>query len=175
VLTLDVRQDAAPLLSVFGGKITTYRRLAEAALEKLAPHLPKDRTGKAAGWSGGNKLPGGDFPVTGQEALTRSLAALYPFLAARHVQRLAGAYGTRASIVLGSAKSSADLGQSFGTDLTEAEVRYLMDEEWATTADDVLWRRSKLGLRTSPEQKASLAAFMAEVMAAPSAAMKGAA
>jgi glycerol-3-phosphate dehydrogenase len=174
VLTLDARDDAAPLLSVFGGKITTYRRLAEAALDKLAPHLPKDRPGMAAGWTGVETLPGGDFPVSGLQALTQSLAASYPFLAPRHVQRLARAYGTRAALLLAGAKSSADLGQSFGSDLTEAEVRYLMQEEWATTADDVLWRRSKLGLRVSPEQKAHLAAFMATTSIAPAPTTAGA-
>lgn len=168
VLTLDAKPDAAPLLSVFGGKITTYRRLAEAVLDKLAPHLPDRQMGKIAGWTAAAKLPGGDFPVTGLDAFTQSLAASYPFLAPRHAQRLARTYGTCAAALLGQASSLADLGQSFGSDLTEAEVRYLMREEWATTAEDVLWRRSKLGLRVTVQEKASLARFMAAAsMAAP--------
>ncbi|MGL5115135.1 MAG: glycerol-3-phosphate dehydrogenase [Beijerinckiaceae bacterium] len=165
VLTLDTA--AAPLLSVFGGKITTYRRLAEAVLEKLQPHLMPSRTGKSAGWTGTEKLPGGDFAVTELAGLADALAATYPFLSAKQAQRLARTYGTRAKAFLAEAKSLTDLGKSFGDDLTEAEVRYLMREEWATTADDVLWRRSKLGLRVSAEAKAALATFMARESAAP--------
>jgi glycerol-3-phosphate dehydrogenase len=175
VLTLDAKPGYAPLLSVFGGKITTYRRLAEAVLEKLAPHVTPALTGKAAGWTGHEKLPGGNFPVTGLTALSDALALSHPFLDPHHAKRLLRAYGTRAAVLLGEARSLSDLGQSFGTDLTEAEVRYLMREEWAATADDVLWRRSKLGLRTGSDAKAALASFMAKAGGSDAQAMAGAA
>ncbi|MGL4634444.1 MAG: glycerol-3-phosphate dehydrogenase [Beijerinckiaceae bacterium] len=160
VLTLDARSDAAPLLSVYGGKITTYRRLAEAVLKKLEPHLKASVAGKAAGWTGTEKLPGGDFPLTQLAAFTQELAATWPFLSQNHAGRLARTYGTGARTILGKAQNFADLGQSFGADLTEAEVLYLMREEWATTADDVLWRRTKLGLLVDQKDKARLEAFM---------------
>jgi glycerol-3-phosphate dehydrogenase len=144
----------APLLSIYGGKITTYRRLAEEALERLSPYL---RSAKAKeGWTGKSPLPGGDMDVSAVAALTAELTREYPFLDKAHANRLAHAYGTRATKLLGNAKSLADLGQSFGATLTESEVRYLMSNEWACTADDVAWRRSKLGLRLSPDEIAAL-------------------
>ncbi len=158
VLELDVA-NGAPLLSIFGGKITTYRRLAEAALERLAPHLHGQA--RPPGWTATASLPGGDFDVTGLAALTAGLAHDYPFLSPAHARRLAQAYGTRARRWLGRAQSMADLGETFGATLTAAEVEYLMREEWAATADDVVWRRSKLGLRLSPIQLAGLEAWMA--------------
>jgi glycerol-3-phosphate dehydrogenase len=149
----------APLLSIYGGKITTYRRLAEEALEKLAPYL----NGAAAkeGWTAKSALPGGDLDVSAIAALTAELLRQYPFLSPAHAGRLAHAYGTRASKVLGNAKSFADLGQSFGATLTEREVRYLISNEWACTADDIVWRRSKLGLRLSAEEIAAIDAWIA--------------
>jgi glycerol-3-phosphate dehydrogenase len=144
----------APLLSIYGGKITTYRRLAEEALERLSPYL---RSAKAReGWTAKSPLPGGDLDVSAIAALTAELLRQYPFLTPAHAGRLAHAYGTRASKVLGNAKSFADLGQSFGATLTEREVRYLMANEWACTADDIVWRRSKLGLRLSMEEIAAI-------------------
>ena len=144
----------APLLSIYGGKITTYRRLAEEALERLAPYL---RSAKAKeGWTGKSPLPGGDMDVSAVAALTAELMREYPFLDRPHANRLAHAYGTRAKKLLGTAKSSTDLGQSFGATLTESEVRYLISNEWACTADDVVWRRSKLGLRLSADEIAAL-------------------
>src|SRR6266700_2290697 len=135
----------APLLSIYGGKITTYRRLAEEALERLSPYL---RSAKAReGWTGKSPLPGGDMDVSAVAALAAELVRKYSFLPTAHANRLAHAYGTRAHKLLGSAKSMADLGQSFSATLTESEVRYLMSAEWAVTAEDVVWRRSKLGLR----------------------------
>jgi glycerol-3-phosphate dehydrogenase len=149
----------APLLSIYGGKITTYRRLAEEALERLAPYL---RSAKAKeGWTGSSALPGGDMDVSAVAALTAELVRKYPFLPTAHANRMAHAYGTRAAKVLGSAKSMADLGQSFGASLTESEVRYLMSVEWACTAEDVVWRRSKLGLRLSSDEIAALDAWIA--------------
>jgi glycerol-3-phosphate dehydrogenase len=144
----------APLLSIYGGKITTYRRLAEEALERLEPYL---RSGKLReGWTGKSPLPGGDLDVSALPALTAELQRNYPFLAQDHANRLAHAYGTRASKLLGAAKSLADLGQSFGATLTAAEVKYLMAHEWALSADDIVWRRSKLGLRLSADQVAAI-------------------
>ncbi|HKD56931.1 MAG TPA: glycerol-3-phosphate dehydrogenase [Hyphomicrobiaceae bacterium] len=161
VLELDEQEGAAPLLSIIGGKITTYRRLAEAALARLAMHLPAPH-GLPAGWTGTTPLPGGDFAPEALSEIVEDLARAYPFLERAHVLRLAGAYGTRAWRMLGKARSALDLGRQFGATLTEAEVRYLIDQEWAVTAEDVLWRRSKLGLRLSAEEAAQLSAFMGE-------------
>jgi glycerol-3-phosphate dehydrogenase len=148
VLKLDAEGGAPPLLSVFGGKITTYRRLAIAALAQLAPHLPA-ATGEAEGWTAKTPLPGGDFPMQEFDATLRAAAARYPFLSKSHLRRLLRAYGTRIHSMLGGIGSLADLGAVLGADLTEAELRYLVRCEWVRTANDVLWRRSKLGLRLS--------------------------
>jgi len=148
----------APLLSIYGGKITTYRRLAEEALERLAPYLRS--AGAAEGWTARAPLPGGDMDVSAVAALTAELQGKYPFLSQEHANRLAHAYGTRATRLLGSATSMVDLGRPFGANLTEAEVGYLMDNEWAVTAEDVVWRRSKLGLRLSPAEIEALDDWM---------------
>jgi glycerol-3-phosphate dehydrogenase len=149
----------APMLSIYGGKITTYRRLAEEALERLSPYL---RSAKAReGWTGKSPLPGGDLDVSALPALTAELQRNYPFLTLEHASRLAHAYGTRASKLLGSAKSLADLGESFGATLTVAEVKYLMASEWAVSAEDIVWRRSKLGLRMSKDEIAALDGWIA--------------
>jgi len=157
VLTLDAPQGEAPLLSVFGGKITTYRRLAEAAIAKLAPHAP---WAARAEWTMTGTLPGGDFPVGGFDKLVGEIATAYPWLERKTATRLARCYGTRARDILADAKSLADLGRHFGADLYESEVRYLMRAEWARRATDVLWRRSKLGLRLSTAERDALDAFM---------------
>ena len=157
VLTLDHKADEAPLLSVFGGKITTYRRLAEAAMAKLAPRFP----GAAPPWTAAAPLPGGDFPWDGAPALAEALRGAYPFLAETQARRLVRQYGTRAWALLGEARGPGDLGQDFGAGLTEREVVWQMREEWAREPEDVLWRRSKLGLRLDPAGRAALAAFMA--------------
>jgi glycerol-3-phosphate dehydrogenase len=159
VLVLDQQGAKAPLLTVYGGKITTYRRLAEAALDRLAPVL-----GARPAWTKKSRLPGGDFPVDGVAELIAQARQRWPFLSETHVGRLIGAYGTRISRVLGSAKQVGDLGPRLGADLTGVEVRYLMDHEWARTADDVLWRRSKLGLLVSPAEHEQLAKFMADAI-----------
>ena len=168
VLKLDAKTGEAPLLTVFGGKITTYRRLAESALAMLAPYLSPPR--RARGWTGREPLPGGDFPMQGFAALSDRVRQLYPFLPEATVRRLARAYGTRVTRILGGAKSLMDLGRTFGADLSEAEVRYLAQAEWAGTAEDVLWRRSKLGLRFSAEQVAELDVFVAQLQRSPLAA-----
>jgi glycerol-3-phosphate dehydrogenase len=151
VLKLDAEEGQAAMLSVFGGKITTYRRLAEAALEKLAPHLPKVAKAQA-GWTGRAALPGGDFARDGFDGLVAHLLASRPWLSRELATRLARAYGTRTEILLGTAASMEDLGENFGAELTAAELRYLADAEWASQAGDVVWRRSKLGLRLTPSQ-----------------------
>jgi glycerol-3-phosphate dehydrogenase len=155
-LELDQPAGAAPLLNVYGGKITTYRRLAEDAVTRLARTL---KSGPP--WTASSHLPGGDFPHDGFEALLANTRRAWPFLGAEHARRLVRAYGTRVERVLGRAQSLQDLGPCLGTDLTGAELEYLIDCEWARTADDVLWRRSKLGLRFSSEQRHGLAQLMA--------------
>jgi glycerol-3-phosphate dehydrogenase len=159
VLELDAPGDAPPLLSIIGGKITTYRRLAEAALERLAPYLP-ERSGLPGGWTASTPLPGGEFEPEEIEPLITRLARSHRFLAPEHARRLVRAYGTRAHALLAKAKSAADLGVAFGATLTEAEVRYLMAQEWARTAEDVVWRRSKLGLRMSAAEIDALDRWM---------------
>ncbi|WP_103336387.1 glycerol-3-phosphate dehydrogenase [Pseudotabrizicola formosa] len=154
VLSLD--ENGAPLLNVFGGKITTYRRLAESALEKLQPFFP----GAKGKWTARQALPGGDFPVDGVASLTAALKAAHPYLTDTHAARLIRAYGTEATTLLGQARSLADLGRDFGATLTEAEVNWLMDREYARHAADVVWRRSKLGLRLTPPQIAAIDDYM---------------
>ena len=151
VLTLDAPEGEPALLSVFGGKITTYRRLAEAALDRLGPFLPP-HAGAPAGWTAQAALPGGDFPRQGFAELVLSLCAGRTWLSQSLATRLARAYGTRAERILDEAQSLDDLGESFGAELTGAELRYLAREEWARTAADVVWRRSKLGLRLTQSE-----------------------
>jgi glycerol-3-phosphate dehydrogenase len=158
VLELDATDGKAAVLSVFGGKITTYRRLAEEALERITKHLPARQQNRP--WTATAALPGGDFPVTGIGAVESDLVRAFPFLTPAHASRLAHAYGTRAASALGTARSYAELGQDFGATLTEAEVRYLVEQEWAQTAEDVVWRRSKLGLKMSAGEVAALEAFL---------------
>jgi glycerol-3-phosphate dehydrogenase len=159
VLKLEGAEGEAPMLNIFGGKITTYRRLAEAALDKLAPH-----TGKKRKWTSGAPLPGGDFPIDGAPALIAGLIADFPFLSGVWAQRLIRAYGTEARDILGTSAVAADLGEDFGATLTEAEIRWLMEREWARCADDVLWRRTKLGLRIDADGAAALDAFMKDAL-----------
>ncbi|NDV00677.1 glycerol-3-phosphate dehydrogenase [Pseudoroseicyclus tamaricis] len=143
------------LLSVYGGKITTYRRLAEDAMAQLTPLI-----GGTGPWTGSAPLPGGDFPVDGGPELAGELRAEYPFLTEAWAARLIRSYGTDARSLLGGATTEADLGRPFGATLTEREVDYLRNREWAATAEDVLWRRSKLGLHMSVEERAALADHM---------------
>jgi glycerol-3-phosphate dehydrogenase len=155
-LILDERFGEAPLLTVYGGKITTYRRLAEDALARLSHFFPRSRP-----WTSASHLPGGDFVYDGVDTLVERTQRTWPFLTADHARRLVRAYGTRLDRVLGTATTLEDLGTQFGADLTATEVRYLITKEWAQTADDVLWRRSKLGLRLTAAQIAGLEQFMA--------------
>lgn len=144
--------DAPPLLTLFGGKITTYRRLAEEVLEELAPFLG-DMSGS---WTGQAALPGGDFAVDGVTDLEADIARAYPFLDSEQVARFARCYGTLTHEMLGGATSADDLGPAFGGGLTECEAAYLMEREWARSAEDILWRRSKLGLHLEAEQQQRL-------------------
>ncbi|KVZ47225.1 glycerol-3-phosphate dehydrogenase [Burkholderia ubonensis] len=136
----------APLLSVFGGKITTFRKLAEEAGDLLCRALGRD----AAPWTAGAPLPGGDIANAKFDAFAAQFAARHPWLPAELARRYARAYGTRAERVVGNAKSLAELGAAIAPGIHEAELRYLRDVEWATRAQDVLWRRSKLGLHVAP-------------------------
>ena len=159
VLKLDTGAggaDHAPLVNIFGGKITTYRRLALSVLEHVESVL--GAMGKP--WTRSAPLPGGDFPTTGFEDLVRDLQTAHPDLPAGLVHRLARNYGTRASAILEGARTTGDLGRHFGADLYEREVAYLMDQEWARSAEDVLWRRSKLGLHLSQNQADALGQWM---------------
>ena len=165
VLKLDGSQEAPALLSIFGGKITTYRRLAEAALALLSRYLPPAR--RPAGWTALQPLPGGNFSTDGFEALVVKTAAQYSFLPSETVRRLVRAYGSRAEALLGAAKTQSDLGRTFGADLTEAEVLYLARNEWAMTAVDVVWRRSKLGLRMSEAEVEGVDAYLRTALTAP--------
>jgi glycerol-3-phosphate dehydrogenase len=137
---------------VFGGKITTYRRLAEAALAKLQQWFP----GMGRAWTSGVALPGGDFPWDGIERVRTDLSQRYPFLPDATLRRLISAYGTMTDDVLGDAREPAAMGRIFGADLSEREVDWLVRTEWATTAEDILWRRSKLGLHMSAAEVGEL-------------------
>jgi glycerol-3-phosphate dehydrogenase len=154
-LMLDERFREAPVLTIYGGKITTYRRLAEAVMERLQ-HFFHPRPN----WTARTPLPGGDFAWDALDDEVARAQRNWPFLEEGHLRRLVQAYGTRIDRMLGAATSAKDLGARFGADLTEAEVRYLMRQEWAESADDVLWRRTKLGLLFSDEQKEALGRFM---------------
>jgi glycerol-3-phosphate dehydrogenase len=154
-LLLDERFREAPVLTVYGGKITTARKLAEAALARTAHFFHSHHT-----WTAGSTLPGGDFaPDEFDQQVTRAKNR-WEFLDDAEARRLVAAYGTRIEMVLGDARALHDLGQPFGGGLTATEVRYLIANEWAQTADDVLWRRTKAGLFASATQREKLAAFM---------------
>lgn len=156
VLKLDAA--GAPLLSVFGGKITTCRKLAESVIEKIAPFFPA--MGKS--WTAQAALPGGDFPHGEVETRIAELQSKYSFLKPNVVRRLFHTYGTNVDKMLGNARFASDMGKSFGS-LSEREVNYLRNEEWALDADDILWRRSKLGLHLSEAVQADLRQFMKPV------------
>lgn len=157
VLKVDTSA-GAPVLNIFGGKITTYRRLAESALEKIGGHLTLTK-GK---WTAGVPLPGGNFPVDGGHILIANLQSRFPYLSDFWASRLVRAYGTEAADILGDAKQATDLGHDFGATLTEVEVKWLMKNEFARNAEDVIWRRNKLGLRMTEEQAKILDNWMAQ-------------
>ncbi|MBI4194493.1 MAG: glycerol-3-phosphate dehydrogenase [Betaproteobacteria bacterium] len=156
VLRVDGGPREPPVLSVFGGKITTYRRLAEQALRKLAPWFPD--LGRP--WTGSARLPGGDM-AGGLEAYVRDLAQRHPALPATLLMTLARRHGSLCPGVLGGARSIDDLGEHFGAALYAREVDYFMDREWARADGDVLWRRTKAGLHLSADQARAVARYMA--------------
>lgn len=153
-LELSTVEGKLPLLSVFGGKITTYRKLAEAATDKLVHFFPD----ASPAWTATKPLPGGDFSDT--ESLTKALTQRYPYLLTSVIQRYVRSYGSRSFLLLKHVVTIADLGRHFGHGLFEVEVIYLLNEEWAQNAEDILWRRSKLGLHFNAEQTAELACFI---------------
>ena len=143
------------MLSIFGGKITTYRKLAEHALEKLEPFV---KQGPA--WTSTAPLPGADLSPANPEAYTRQLQSRYPWLDAAIVTRLVAAYGSMTTEIIGDARSTSDLGQHFGHGLYEAEVNWLVSREWAKTTQDILWRRTRLGLKFSADEEQTLAQWL---------------
>ncbi|MFI4884746.1 MAG: glycerol-3-phosphate dehydrogenase [Steroidobacterales bacterium] len=153
VFDLDAPENAAPVLSVFGGKLTTYRRLAEHALGELLPRLNV----VSSPWTRGSALPGGDIPGLDIEAFSAAAMRRFPFAPPRMIRRMSRAYGTRIERVLGQARRSEDLGEEIAPGLFEAELEYLRAKEWARSADDVLWRRSKLGLALDPAARERVA------------------
>jgi glycerol-3-phosphate dehydrogenase len=157
-LVLDQR-NGAPLLTIYGGKITTHRKLAEAALAQIGHFF-----GARPRWTAGSKLPGGEFDPEQFDAEVAKTMARWPFLPVSHAQRLMRAYGCRTERFLNEAKSADDLGPRFVDDLTAAEVRYLVENEWAQNADDVLWRRSKIGLKATAEDRKALDQFISSLL-----------
>ncbi len=161
---LDLSMRPSPLLSVFGGKITTYRKLAEAAVTQLLSAISKD----AAPWTAGVPLPGGDFATGGAEALAKDLTDRHPFLDQRWAARLVRCYGTEAGVLLGGARTATDLGQDFGATITAKELDWAIAQEWVRCADDFLWRRSKLGLRLSKAQADEVSEYIAAAVSSKS-------
>jgi glycerol-3-phosphate dehydrogenase len=155
-MTFGAGRGRAPLLTIFGGDVTTSRLRAERAVSSLTPFYPMSPR-----WTANTPLPGGDFAWARFDDKVDATRERWRFLSEAQAQRLVAAYGSRLEAVLGNAKDRAELGPAFGPELTAAEVRYLMTKEWARFADDILWRRSKLGLTMPPSDRAALAAFMA--------------
>jgi glycerol-3-phosphate dehydrogenase len=158
-LVLDEKLGEAPLLTIYGGKITTHRKLAEAAMEKIGVFFQ----GRPP-WTAGSTLPGGDFAPDGFDALVSETIGRWPFLSEPHARRLVRAYGRRAERFLKDAQSMDDLGARFTGDLTGAELAYMVEHEWAQTVEDVLWRRSKLGLTSTAEERIAISQFMASLV-----------
>jgi glycerol-3-phosphate dehydrogenase len=157
-LVLDQRTGEAPLLTIYGGKITTHRKLAEAAMKQIGHFF-----GARPPWTAGSRLPGGEFTPEQFNGQVEELIKRWPFLSASHARRLMRAYGSRTERFLKDAKKLADLGPRFADDLTAAEVRYLVENEWAQNADDVLWRRSKVGLKATADDYTALDGFIASL------------
>lgn len=156
VLREDGEGNDARVINIFGGKITTYRKLAESMLEKIETALGK----RKPSWTANSTLTGGDFKVEEFDSIVADVQAKYAFLEPTLAWRLVRSYGTRALQLLGDAKTVEDMGPQFGGSLTGREVEYLMQNEWAQTAQDVVWRRSKLGIRMSEDQIANLDKWM---------------
>lgn len=150
-------EGGASVLSIFGGKITTYRVLALKAIKTLKKALGV----QTDDWTAGANLPGGNFPVEDFDSLVSEYAGKWPFLDRSLIQRLTRAYGTDTSKMLEAANSESDLGQHFGAGLYQTEIQWLIEKEFARTAEDVLWRRSKLGLHMSEAEQASVKSWFA--------------
>jgi glycerol-3-phosphate dehydrogenase len=167
---LETSSEGAPLMTVWGGKITTYRKLAEQAADQIADMLPAGAQGRTAAWTEHAVLPGGDLsswslaPVKGSDlgltAFVGRAQARYPWLPVPTLRRWSQAYGTRMEAIIGQANSPADLGLTGVPGLFMAELRYLVEHEWARNLDDVLWRRSKLGLHLTAEQQSQIEACL---------------
>jgi glycerol-3-phosphate dehydrogenase len=157
-MRFDYGRGKAPLITIFGGDVTTSRLRAEKAVSELTRLYPM-----APRWTAKAPLPGGDFAWSRFETEVDIARDRWRFLTEDRARRLVGAYGLRLETILGNARDKADLGLAFGPELTAAEVRYLMTKEWARFPDDILWRRSKLGLTMPPADREALAAFMATV------------
>lgn len=155
VLKLE-KDHGAPLLNIFGGKLTTYRHLAEEVLERLETVIGK----KGKKWTANSYLPGGDFAIGEFDKLVSDLHRQYSFMAYSQIKRMVRLYGTLTKNVLGEAKSFADLGESFGADLSVKEVNYLIENEWTITLEDILWRRTKLGLFISDRDSRALKKYL---------------
>jgi len=155
-LELDATGNQAPLLSVFGGKITTFRRLAEEAVDQLQGMLGND----LPTWTGSAALPGGDLPHADFDAFLADFQGRHAWLPASLAQRYAHGYGSRADRLLANAGSIAALGEELSPGLFETEARYLVEQEWANSVDDILWRRTKLGLHASADSQRRLANWL---------------
>ncbi|MFM1895478.1 MAG: glycerol-3-phosphate dehydrogenase [Pseudomonadota bacterium] len=156
---LEFEKTPQPLLSVYGGKITTYRLLAKQAVDKLGSSLPgmkRSRTRKAV-------LPGGDFKM--REQLFQIMASANKWIRPDIIKRWIHAYGNLAFDILRNTNNMADMGMNFGNGLFQREVDYLVEHEWARSADDILWRRTKLGLLFSTEQQAELDHYLRDKVA----------
>jgi len=158
VLKLDAGSggQGAPVLSVYGGKLTTYRKLAEAALEALRPHFPT----MPGSWTGREPIAGGALPSRDRDTWQRELVARYPGVPGAVVTDIARRHGALALDVLQDARSGADLGEDFGANLTAREVDYFLAREWAFEPDDILWRRTKCGLGLEGEARERLARYV---------------
>jgi glycerol-3-phosphate dehydrogenase len=156
---LELNTEGPPLLTIFGGKITTYRRLAEHALQLLRIYFPR----MGPEWTATTPLPGGDIGGTNFEKFCRQFSTKYGWLPPALARRYAQAYGTRAEIFLKNAQALTDLGESIGMGLYTREIQYLVENEWALTSDDILWRRTKLGLVFSETDKNNLNKYLARI------------
>ena len=153
---IDHRDGAAPALTIFGGKLTTHRRMADHALSQLARFLEPPRPGRTAT----EPLPGGDFGPGGMDLFAAALRREYEWVPESLSSRYVRTYGTRARELLDGARGARDLGACFGSDLYEREVDFLVRTEWARSADDIVWRRTKLGLRLTPAEIEGVAAYV---------------
>jgi len=155
VIKTEDAQSNLPLVNVFGGKITTFRKLSEKVLNELKPYMSIKNK-----WTAGSKLPGGDFDTENFDQLVNEISRKYKFLDQRWAYRLVRSYGTEVINILGKSEKLEDLGENFGWNLTEKEVVWLIENEWAETSEDILWRRSKIGLRLDEDQVKRLDAYL---------------